>query len=177
MLLTILRHAPPLNDGLLAGRRDIEADCHDLAAMERLSQCLERPTQTLCSPARRCLQTARALNLRVDEVAPELWEQDFGTWEGQPPAALPDLGRLSPDRLARHCPEGGESFQQMAARVQARLQRLDRDTLIVAHAGTARAALAMVVGPAALAFSIAPLSRTILRRAGTEWAVEAVNRT
>ncbi|MFN4102671.1 MAG: histidine phosphatase family protein, partial [Pararhodobacter sp.] len=82
-----------------------------------------------------------------------------------------------PEALARHRPEGGESFLDMAARVQPLLDGLREDTLIVGHAGTVRAALALVVGAQALSFSVAPLSLTILRRAGDDWAVEAVNIT
>ena len=56
------------------------------------------------------------------------------------------------------------------------LTKAQGTTAIIAHAGTARAALAMVIGPAALSFSIAPLSLTILTRTPGGWAVEAVNR-
>ena len=40
-----------------------------------------------------------------------------------------------------------------------------------------RAALSMVVGPAALSFAVAPLSLTALQRvgAGADWAVQTVN--
>lgn len=177
MRLTILRHAPPLNAGRLAGRRDIDADCGDAAAFGWLSRRIGEVPLVLCSPARRCRQTAAALGLAAAEARPALWEQDYGAWEGLAWDALPDLGDLPLARLARHRPEGGESFEDMAARVQAEIAGLTRDTLIIGHAGTVRAALAMVAGPAALAFSVAPLSLTVLRRAATAWAVEAVNLT
>ncbi|TGN35032.1 histidine phosphatase family protein, partial [Paracoccus liaowanqingii] len=131
--------------------------------------------QVVASPARRCRQTAAALGLTPDRFEPALWEQDLGAWEGLPPEALPDLGPLPPDALARHRPEGGESFDDMAGRVIPVLQALERDTVLIAHAGTVRAALSMVVGPAALSFAVAPLSLTVLRRAGDAWAVDCVN--
>ena len=106
-----------------------------------------------------------------------MWEQDYGAWENQPFDQLPDLGQLAPPELARHRPEGGESFADMVSRVLPRLAEARQDTVIVAHAGTVRAALSMVVGPAALSFTISPLSLTILRRAGSDWSVEAVNLT
>lgn len=174
MRLMILRHAPSLADGLLAGRRDVPADCRDAAAFARQAARL-RPAQVIASPALRCRQTAAALGLVPDRLEPALWEQDLGAWEGMDPSHLPDLGRLPLDALARHRPDGGESFDDMAVRVIPVLQALQRDTVIVAHAGTVRAALSMVVGPAALSFAMAPLSLTVLQRAGADWAVQTVN--
>lgn len=181
MRLILLRHAPGLSGGRIAGRSDIEADCSDQAALAALAARLQGPVdkgaRILCSAARRCLQTAEALGLAPDAVRPELWEQDLGAWEGTDPALLPDLGPLSPAALARHRPPGGESFHDMAARVIPVLTAQRGDSIIIAHAGTVRAALSMVVGPCALSFAVAPLSATILMRAGPDWAIEAVNLT
>lgn len=180
MSLMILRHAPALTRGLVTGRREVDADCGDRAALARMAARIGRPALVWCSPARRCLQTAHALGLAPDRILPALLEQDQGLWEGRPLSDLPDLGPLSPEALARHRPEGGESFLDMAARVHPALVKAPPGTLIVAHAGTVRAALALVVGERALSFAVAPLSLTILHRIdpdGTEWAVEAVNLT
>ncbi|MEE2862336.1 MAG: histidine phosphatase family protein [Pseudomonadota bacterium] len=175
MRLTILRHAPCIPDGRMVGRRDVASDCGDLTALERQRGRIGAPSQVIASPALRCRQTAKALGLSPDRFEPLLWEQDFGTWEDLAPDRLPDLGRLTPAQLARHRPEEGESFDDMAARVIPVLRSLDRDSLLIAHAGTVRAALSMVVGPAALSFAVAPLSLTILARHDDDWAVEAVN--
>ncbi|WP_410217280.1 histidine phosphatase family protein [Paracoccus sp. (in: a-proteobacteria)] len=177
MQLSILRHAPSLAGGLMAGRRDVPADCSDDAALAWLMARIGRPSRVLASPALRCRQTAEALGLKVDGLEPDLWEQDLGAWEGLPAERLPDLGPLSPAELARYRPEGGESFEDMAARAIPVLCGLTGHSLVVAHAGTVRAALSMVVGPAALSFAVAPLSLTVLRRAGDVWAVECVNVT
>lgn len=177
MRVMILRHAPPLTGGRLAGRTDVEADCRDRAALDAVAARIGTGMRVISSPARRCLQTAHALGLAPERHELALWEQDYGAWEGLTYAELPDLGPLMPDALARHRPEGGESFLDMAARVQPVLEGLETDTLLVAHAGTVRAALALVVGDAALSFSVAPLSLTMLRRAGTAWAIEGVNVT
>ncbi|WP_304616159.1 histidine phosphatase family protein [Paracoccus sp. (in: a-proteobacteria)] len=180
MSLMILRHAAALTGGLVTGRREVEADCSDRAALARMAAQIGRPAQVWSSPARRCLQTAHALGLSPDRILPALLEQDQGEWEGRPLADLPDLGPLSPEALARHRPQGGESFHDMAARARPALVEAPPGTLIVAHAGTVRAALAMVVGARALSFAVAPLSLTILHRIdpeGAEWAVEAVNLT
>lgn len=171
--LLLLRHAPLAKPGL-AGRRDVAADCSDLAALDWARAALAMAGTHWASPALRCRQTCAALGI-APEWHPALWEQDFGAWE-EPDAAIPDLGPLPPAELARQRPPGGESFLDMAARVQARLLQARGTVAIVAHAGTVRAALALAVGPAALSFSVAPLSLTILSRSPAGWAVEAVNR-
>jgi len=171
--LMILRHAPLAVPGL-AGRRNVSADCSDRARLDWAGRMLSQATQVWASPALRCRQTAQALGLSPD-YHPALWEQDFGAWE-EPGAEIPDLGPLPPETLAEARPPGGESFLDMAARVQALLERARGTTAIIAHAGTVRAALALAVGPAALSFSVAPLSLTVLTRSPGGWAVEAVNR-
>lgn len=175
--LLILRHAAPLTGGRLAGRTDVDADCGDAAAFGWMRARIGRVGHVLSSPARRCVQTAEALMMPPDATREALWEQDYGAWEGLAYDQLPDLGPLPPAELARHRPEGGESFDDMAARILPELRGITRDTLIVGHAGTVRAALSMVVGHAALSFAVAPLSLTVLRRAGSEWAVDSVNIT
>ncbi|WP_330450879.1 histidine phosphatase family protein [Paracoccus marcusii] len=149
------------------------ADCGDSAAFARQAARL-RPAQVIASPALRCRQTATALGLVADRLEPALWEQDLGAWEGWTRRACPTLVPC-PRCLGPPPPDGGESFDNMAARVIPVLQALQRDTVIVAHAGTVRAALSMVVGPAALSFAVAPLSLTVLQRAGADWAVQTVN--
>ena len=145
-----------------------------LAALGWARETLRGAESHWSSPALRCRQTCAALGLTPEWHA-ALWEQDFGAWE-QPGAAIPDLGPLPSGELARQRPPGGESFLDMAARVQPLLDRARGTVAIVAHAGTVRAALALAVGPAALSFSVAPLSLTILSRSPAGWAVEAINR-
>ncbi|MTH79532.1 histidine phosphatase family protein [Paracoccus aestuariivivens] len=168
--LLLARHAPLVQPGL-AGRRDVCADCSDDAALEWLRRQLEATT-IWSSPARRCRQTCAAMGL-APQLIDDLWEQDFGQWEED---GIPDLGPMPPEDLAAYRPAKGESFLDMAARVQPVLQAATGTTAILAHAGTVRAALALAVGPAALSFSVAPLSLTVILRTGAGWAVEAVNR-
>ncbi|MDB6177861.1 histidine phosphatase family protein [Paracoccus sp. Z330] len=177
MKLQILRHAPALTQGRLAGRTDVDADCSDQNALAWIADRIDRSTQIVTSPAQRCRQTAGALGFDNAPVDARFWEQDFGTWEGLPYARLPDLGPLPVAQLANHRPPGGESFHDMAERVQQAIEELATDSLLIAHAGTVRAALALVVGPAALSFSVAPLSLTVLRKSGRSWGVDFVNMT
>lgn len=175
--LWLVRHAPALSDGRIAGRRDVDADCADSAQIAALAHHLTRLSgaEIWASPARRCQQTCAALNL-TPRLIPDLWEQDFGAWEDMPAAEIPDLGPLPPKDLARHRPPQGESFDDMCARVRPILETARTPVIIIAHAGTARAALSMVVGAAALSFAIAPLSLTQMSRTPGGWAVEGVNR-
>ncbi|MBC9247104.1 histidine phosphatase family protein [Paracoccus sp. 11-3] len=175
--ILLLRHAPSLTGGRLAGRRDVDADVSDRAAFDWMRKRIGTVAQTISSPARRCVKTAENLGLPPDNMSDSLWEQHYGSWEGMKYRDLPDLGPLSAADLAQHCPAGGESFLDMSARVLPELQLIRQDTLIVAHAGTVRAALSQVVGHAALSFAVAPLSLTIMRRDGDVWSVEAVNIT
>lgn len=168
--LLIARHAPLAQAGL-AGRRDVAADCSDRAGLDWLAAQF-RGLPLLSSPALRCRQTCAAMGLQP-RIVPALWEQDFGRWEIDGP---PDLGPLSPQALAAQRPAGGESFLDMAARVQPVLAKATGTVAILAHAGTVRAALALAVGPAALSFSVAPLSLSILSHSPGGWAVETVNR-
>ena len=141
---------------------------------------LPSEAQVVSSPARRCVQTARALFPGVAiETDDRLIEQDFGRFDGAPLADLPDLGPLSGEALAGQAWEGGESFTALCARVAPALDALAGrgPVVIVAHAGTVRAALAMVTGPGpALAFSVAPLSLTRLSPYPGGYAIHCVNR-
>lgn len=181
--LLLIRHAPAITGGRLAGRRDVPADCTSDQAFAALRAALGAVDRRLVSPALRCRQTAAALwPDAAPHADPRLWEQDFGAWEGVPYADLPDLGlRALPD-LADHRPPGGESFADQCARTAPALVALATGgrVAVVAHAGTVRAGLALALGAPgpALAFQVAPLSLTrITALAGGGWAVGCVNWT
>lgn len=180
--LILIRHAPALSEGRMAGRRDVAADCSDAAALMRLRARLDPNCRRLISPALRCRQTAAALwpDLPAPPEDPRLWEQDFGAWEDQPYADLPDLGPLSLADLAAHRPPDGESFADLAARVAPVFEALQSQSgplIILAHAGVIRAALGLALGQSCLglAFQIAPLSHTRLICAGKAWSIACVN--
>lgn len=88
------------------------------------------------------------------------------------------------DDLAREAAPQGESFVGMVERVTPALVdhaeqvwRTGAPVVMTAHAGTARAALALALGDAALAlkFEIAPLSLTRLRCLEGGFSIVAVN--
>lgn len=181
--LLLIRHAPALTGGRMAGRRDVDADCSDALAFAAVRAAIGRADHTAVSPALRCIQTAATLwpdlTPRQD---PRLREQDFGAWENLPYSDLPDLGRLSTADLAAHRPPNGESFLDLCTRTKPALQdaiALGGKVVIVAHAGVIRAALSLALNAPAqgLAFQIAPLSlTTIIALPGGAFAIAGVNR-
>jgi alpha-ribazole phosphatase len=180
--LLLIRHAPALTEGRMAGRRDVAADCSDLAAFAFLRASLGPIDLRVISPAMRCLQTAATLwPDAVPDQDGRLWEQDFGAWEGMDFADLPDLGALTVPELAAHRPPGGESFADLCVRVEPALRALSvrgGRVAIVAHAGVIRAALGLALAGAerGLAFQVAPLSLTrVTALPGGAWSIGCVN--
>lgn len=181
--LLLIRHAPALTEGRMAGRRDVDADCSDALAFAAVRGAVGGADHWRISPARRCVQTAAVLWPDAEPPQdPRLWEQDFGAWEDMPYADLPDLGALSLADLAAHRPPLGESFLDLSARVVPALREacaLGGRVGVVAHAGVIRAALGMALGAAerGLAFQVAPLSlTTIVALPGGAFSIAGVNR-
>ncbi len=177
--LILIRHGTTLRSDCLNGRTDVALSA--TPAPVALS-----PSELWVSPAVRARQTAAGLfGACVAREDARLWEQDFGVWDGKPLASLPDVGDLEKRALADLAAEGGESFAAMVARVTpalvacaARACDLGGPVVIVAHAGTARAALALALGdvPGALAFEVPHLAATRLRCfPGGGLAIRAVN--
>lgn len=171
--LVLIRHAPAATNGCLAGRRDVGIEPVAPAIVDRLRNVFRQHDIALVSsPAIRCRETSAMICPGITPALEEdLWEQNFGNWEGLPFAELPDLGELSGEALANHRPPEGESFEDLCTRVQPVFSRLSLDIhgseksrVVVAHSGVIRGALAMVTGASAsFRFEIAHLSITRLR--------------
>ncbi len=182
--LLLIRHAPSRNGGRLAGRRDVPADCTN-AHLVGLLAAIGPVQHRIASPALRCMQTAAALwpGMPAPETDVRLWEQDFGDWEGLALAEVPGLGPVTPDDLATKRPPNGESFVDLCTRTTPafkELATLGGRVAVVVHAGTVRAALALVLRSpgAALVFQIAPLSLTVITTGdGNDWSIGRVNWT
>jgi len=181
--LWLIRHAPV--DGPVGIIHGLEApaDVSDTAALSRLRLQLPNPHAAISSPARRARETAAALGLVAVPDA-SFSEQDFGSWTGR---SHEEIGRDSGSAYdefwragATNRPPGGESFVEQIARVRIGFAALPAgDVILVAHAGTIRAALALALGMPpdnALRFVIDPLSVTRLDRLDNAWRVVAVNR-
>jgi len=79
-------------------------------------------------------------------IEPRLAEIAFGAWEG---FTIAQLHTRDPQRIAARehdkwhfVPPGGESYQAVSVRVSAWYESLERDTVAVAHGGTARGLIA-----------------------------------
>lgn len=188
-----LRHAPvPDSEARISGQLDLPCDTSDQTWFAALAQRLPRNPVLVDSGMIRCRQTvggleAAGMALPPALVEPALAEQNFGRWQGRSWNVLaaardPDLPAFW-QAPATALPPGGESFAAVVVRVAAVIERLTRDhtgrdILAVAHAGTIRAALSValdITPAAALAFTIEPLSLTLLDATAAAWRVQGVN--
>ena len=147
--LYLMRHGPPVRSGLMLGHSDEPAvpGGHDRLIAQAQSIAADR---IVASDLRRAADGASAIGEARDLP---LWldlrwrELDFGGWDGCDPGALPeqDLHRFwaDPDR---HPPPGGESWSTLRKRVRAALFALSGPAIVVAHAGSIRAAVSVLTG-------------------------------
>jgi broad specificity phosphatase PhoE len=93
------------------------------------------------------LRTTLGLGAEGYDTDPRLREIGFGSWEG---STWAEIRRRDPTGAAgrdrdrwHHRPpgQGGESYAALVERVGPMLASLQRDTVVVAHGGVARAAL------------------------------------
>ena len=176
--LVLVRHAPTASTRAAAFPRDdegLDADGRAAAAAHELP-----PGDALCSPARRCLETAEAAGLDP-AVEPALAECDFGVWAGRTLADLaPAAARAwltDPDAA----PHGGESLRAFAARVAAWLDEqaaTDGHAAAITHGGVVKAAIVAALGAPLEAFwrvDVAPLAVAELHAHDGRWTMTRVN--
>jgi broad specificity phosphatase PhoE len=111
--------------------------------------------------------------VRFDE---RLREMSYGHWEGQLAADLP---RIDPEGVAARArdwwhwrPQGGESYEDLTARVSAWLATVTRDTVVSSHGGVSRALRGAVVpvDRAEVPRLAVPQDRVlVLRRGSMSW--------
>ncbi len=194
-----LRHAPVIDhDGIIYGRRDVPCDVSDKAKFKALAKMLPgRPMVWASSHLKRATDTAAAIvEAGFDPpeliVEPDLSEQSLGDWEGLEWNSL----IASKDGACRRfwqdpgniAPPGGESFADQISRVAGIVRRFNveyagADIVVVSHAGTVRAALAIALGlnpGQALSFKVANLSLSRLDHisgdeGNDQWRVAGVN--
>lgn len=184
--LLLVRHAPTTATRAAAFPADEALDAPGLAAATTLRDTLGScaHSRALCSPARRCLQTAAALGLPDPVVDPALAECDFGSWRGRTSAEIhaeqPDASAAwmtDPDAA----PHGGESLTVFAARVRTWLDAqttLDGRAIAITHGGVVKAAVAHALGAPLAAFwriDVTPLAVTELHAHHGRWTVTRVN--
>ncbi len=152
--MRLIRHTrPDIDEGRCYGRLDIGlAAGWDAAVAACLAQ-VPPVVQLYSSPSRRCRILAEALARRDGvevQVDTRLSELDFGAWEGLPWSAIEvaALDAWAAD-LWHYAPGGGESLQDLWARIDQFRAALPRDTAavaVIAHHGPLRALAAQVEG-------------------------------
>jgi alpha-ribazole phosphatase len=146
-----VRHpAPLIQPGICYGRLDIpvhpDADIDGLAC----DPVFAGSAAVWTSPARRCRAPAERVAgaLSIPLIAdPRLLELDFGDWEGKPWDEVPraELDRWAADPRAFQAP-GGESGDELVARVSDFFVGLSRDCAVVSHGGPLRVLSALLRG-------------------------------
>lgn len=180
--LWLVRHAIVNGIAGIIHASDAPADLSDHAQLDALRRHLPQDARSYVSPARRTVDTARALGL--DPVlVPEFREQDFGDWTGRRHDDLAATGgdsyRAFWSAPARLRPPNGESFEDQIARVRRGLDQIGEGSAnLVIHSGTIRAVLCIALDltpEAALRFVINPLSLTRIDRLSNGWRIVSVN--
>lgn len=133
--------------------------------------------RTIASPAERARRTAELAGLTVDEVDPNLWEWDYGGYEGVTTA---DIQRERPGWylwtdgvVPGDAEHPGESVEQVGKRVDAVLERVrpllaDGDVALVAHGHVLRVLTARWLELDAAAGRLFALDTGTLSTLGTE---------
>ena len=112
----------------------------------------ERPEVVVSSDLRRASETAGLLGAGPVETDARWRESAMGDWTGRPGAELlaDPSGAFAAWREGRASPPGGESFDQMRARVGAAARDLEARgvgrVVVVTHGGPVRAACAELAG-------------------------------
>jgi alpha-ribazole phosphatase len=149
-----LRHGETEAGDVLLGRSDAPLSA---AGQKAVAQQLAGGSWSviISSPLERAKQTAEIAtewNAQNFEVDPAWREMDFGDWDGRSTgdlAADPRFAAFYKNPEANP-PPNGETTDNVRARVKAALERIDsRDespVLVVAHGGTIRMALSVLLG-------------------------------
>jgi broad specificity phosphatase PhoE len=153
--LLLARHGETIDNanGLILGRRDpplSEVGREQSARLARQAQAAG-VIAVWCSPLLRARQTAGVVGRAIGvepTVLDDLIESDRGTWEGEPVARLatvsPELHAAFETAARDFAFPGGESISSQVERTRTALNVVAAapgPALVVAHAGTIRAAL------------------------------------
>jgi broad specificity phosphatase PhoE len=123
------------------------------AAAHRISELFDAK-MVVASPFLRAQETARIIAAVVAaplRTEPDLYERDVGIFRGQSYDSLAQARGYAADRPWTWRPEGGESYEDVMARVAPVLDRLarenrDSDVVVVSHGGVMMTLWAYLVG-------------------------------
>lgn len=142
-----VRHAPPAVTGVCYGRREIAVTLSVSEAAARLLPQLPASLERVyTSPSQRAATVGASVAERLGlplTVCPELFELDFGDWEGKPWTIIHDEQPEALASWAAHplhtAPPGGETACALAARIWDWVAQYPLSgSLVVCHAGPIR---------------------------------------
>jgi broad specificity phosphatase PhoE len=146
--------------GLIQGSIDTDlnetghAQAKSVAALLAAQDIPWADYRIVVSPQRRAQQTAEyilnALGRDMDSVDARVRELGFGVWEGKPFWELKASAVYPADAEGRYFwrPEGGESYEDGVARVNAWRSELTKPTLVIAHGAVGRCLMGSCTGQA-----------------------------
>lgn len=145
-------------DGLIQGSIDTDLNEKGHAQSKSVAELLAfrksewKDFQIIVSPQKRALQTAQpileALGRSLDGIESRVRELGFGVWEGKPFWELKASPVYPADTESRYFwrPEGGESYEDGVARVNAWRATLTRLTLVISHGAVGRCLMGAITG-------------------------------
>ncbi len=155
MQLTLIRHAPPLQQGICYGHYNIPV--RDWTAQEKQLlldawQYEHAHTELWCSTSHRCVHIAQQLNASNPAMSflcnESLRELYFGNWEGMLWSQIPrHHSELWTANWQTQAPPGGEAWSQLVERMHhflAELKNRNRDAWVIGHAGPFRVLQALI---------------------------------
>ena len=182
-------------DRRFQGHSDIPLDDEGRAQASALVALLDRARIDIAvsSDLSRAAETARiVLGARDVPLRSDAdWrEMRFGDWEGltwdQIVDANPELDRSAEATVKTYTPAGGETFEDLCARVRRAVDRVVAETppdggaLVATHAGPLHALLSVLLGDAervALKVRFLTASVTRFRLANGTWSLTRLNQT
>jgi broad specificity phosphatase PhoE len=161
--LILLRHGETAwsRDHRHTGRTDVPltlqgvADAEALAPMVRRLIAGDRLVAVFASPAQRAQRTAELAGLTVTKTDPDLWEWDYGGYEGITTAEIqrdrPGWSLWRDGVIPGDAAHPGETIEEVGARVDRVLKRAepllaDGDVALVAHGHVLRVLTARWLG-------------------------------
>lgn len=152
MTLYVCRHGrtEANKSGLLLGRADPELDDLGRLQAEAIAGAIKNAATVISSPLRRCQQTAAAFDMPV-VVDDRFIELDYGDFDLKPLADVPAEVWAAWRSDADFRPPNGETFNELAARVNAGLddlleQATEQDVVVVSHVSPIKASVAWALG-------------------------------
>ena len=183
--LILLRHGETewSRDHRHTGRTDIPltpkgiAGAQALAPMVRERMAGDRLVAVFASPAQRAQQTARLAGLTVTQTDPDLWEWDYGGYEGITTAEIrrtrPGWDLWRDGVIPGDAEHPGETIEQVGQRVDRVLKRAepllaDGDVALVAHGHVLRVLTACYLGLSPAGGKLFRLDTGTISTLGTE---------